>query len=120
MVRFDTERDGLRTMLKEYQEVALRYLWSLGEGVEASNFDIWVNVNNLMRVDPSDRDSISRASIINFMKSMENEGAVDYTEITGKGGRRRKYSMKFDETGFKKFIANKIRAKLREILKTQD
>ena len=113
IVKFDTKSDGLRTIVKEYQEAALRHLWRLdGEG--ASSRDVWVNVNKVMKTDPSQRDSISRASIINFLNLMVDEGAVGFTEITGKGGHRRIYSSKYDESGFKKFMAEKIVSKMLE------
>ena len=113
MVEFDTKEEGLRTVVKDYQEAAFRYLWNLdGEG--ASSHDIWVNVNKVMMTDPSQRDSISRASIINFMNHMVDEGAVDYIEITGKGGHRRIYSSKYDEAGFKRYMAKKIISKMLE------
>ena len=111
MVVFDTKEDGFRTVLKDYQEVALRYLWRL-DGGGASSRDVWVNVNKVMNTDPSQRDSISRASIINFMNLMVDEGAVDYHEITGKGGHRRIYSAKYDEAGSKRYVADKIMSKL--------
>ena len=39
MVVFDTREDRFRTIVKDYQEVALRYLWRLdGEG--ASSRDV--------------------------------------------------------------------------------
>ncbi|MBU0778034.1 hypothetical protein KKF82_07230, partial [Patescibacteria group bacterium] len=99
---------------RHYQEVAFRYLWNLdGEG--ASSRDIWVNVNKAMMTDPSQRDSISRASIINFMNHMVDEGAVAYYEITGKGGHRRIYSAKYDEEGFKRYMAEKIISKMLEV-----
>ena len=109
MVEFDTIEDGFRTVVKDYQEVAFRYLWSL-DGGGASSRDIWMNVNK----DLMGEGSISRASIINFMNYMVDEGALDYTEITGKGGHRRIYSAKYDEAEFKEFVANKIISKLYE------
>jgi len=109
MVEFDTIEDGFRTVVKDYQEVAFRYLWRL-DGGGASSRDIWVNVNK----DLMGKGSISRASIINFMNYMVDEGALDYTEITGKGGHRRIYYAKFDESGFKEYIAKKIISKLLE------
>ena len=73
-----------------------------------------MNVNKVMRTDPSQRDSISRASIINFLNLMVDEGAVDYHEITGKGGHRRIYSAKYDEAGSKRYVADKIMSKMLE------
>jgi len=77
---FDTREDGLRTVMKDYQEMSLRFVWSSGErGVSSS--EAWLNVNKEF----GGLSSISRASIINFLNAMVDEGALSYTEITGKG-----------------------------------
>lgn len=107
MVVFDTREDGFRTVLKEYQEVALRYLWRL-DGGGASSLDVWVNVNK----DLMGKSTISRASIINFLNYMVDEGALGYIETTGKGGHRRIYSARYDEAGFKEYMAKNIISKL--------
>jgi len=109
MVEFDTREDGLRTVVKDYQEAALRYIWRL-DGGGASSRDVWVNVNK----DLMGKRTISRASIINFLNSVVDEGALGYTEITGKGGHRRIYSARYDEAGFKEYVAKKVISKLLE------
>ena len=109
MVTFDTKEEGFRTVVKNYQEIALRYLWSL-DGGDASSRDVWVNVNK----DLMGKSTISRASIINFMNHMVDEGAVKYHEITGKGGHRRIYSSQYDEEGTKRYMTKKIISKLLE------
>ena len=111
IVTFDTKEDGFRTVVKDYQEVALRYLWRL-EGGGASSRDVWVNVNKELL--GTSRISISRASIINFMNRMVDEGVVDYTEITGKGGHRRIYTSMYDEEGTKRYLTEKIISKMLE------
>jgi len=84
---FDTREDGFRTVVKDYQEMALRFVWGSGErGV--SSREAWLNVNKEL----GGSGSISRASIINFLNAMVDEGALSYTETTGKGGHRRIYS----------------------------
>jgi DNA-binding PadR family transcriptional regulator len=99
----DTSSEGLAMVLKDYQEVALQYLWRLnGEG--ASSRDVWMQVNE----DLKGQRTISRASIINFLNSMVDEGVLDYTEITGKGGHRRIYSAKYNEAEFKEYIAKVV------------
>jgi predicted transcriptional regulator len=99
----DTAGKGLAMVLKDYQEVALRYLWRLdGEG--ASSRDVWMQVNE----DLKGKRTISRASIINFLNSMVDEGVLNYTETTGKGGHRRIYSAKFDEAEFKQYVAKVV------------
>jgi hypothetical protein len=102
-ITVDTSSEGLEMVLKDYQEAALRYLWRLdGEG--ASSRDVWVQVND----DLMGKRTISRASIINFLNSMVDEGVLNYTETTGKGGHRRIYSAKYDEAGFKQYIAKVV------------
>lgn len=107
LVVFDTREDDFRTILKDYQESALRYLWSLdGEG--ASTREVWVNVNK----DLMGKRTISRASIIIFLNKMVDEDVLEYIETTGKGGHRKIYSAKYDESGFKEYMAKRIISKL--------
>ena len=110
MVRFDTENEGLRTVVKDYQESALKYLWGL-DGESGSSRDVWVNVN----VDLMGRGTISRASIINFLNAMVDDGMLSFHEITGKGGHRRIYAAVYDEAGSKLFLAKTIISKLLDI-----
>lgn len=99
----DTSSEGLAMVLKDYQELALKYLWRLdGEG--ASSRDVWVQVNE----DLEGSKTISRASIINFLNSMVDEGVLNYTETTGKGGHRRIYTAKYDEAEFKEYVAKVV------------
>jgi len=107
---FETFRDGLRTVWKEYQVIVMRYLWGLEEGEQgAGSQKIWVAVNEVLKK----RDkSISRASCIFFLNGMVDKGVLNYVERTGKGGHHRLYSPAFDETGFKEYLANEIIGKL--------
>ena len=109
MVVFDTGEDGFRTVVKDYQEMTLRFVWSSGErGV--STKQVWLHVNKEF----GGSKFISRASIINFLNAMVDEGALRYTEITGKGGHRRIYSPPLDEEGFKRHVTKNVVAKLFE------
>ena len=99
----DTANDGLAMVLKDYQEVALHYLWRI-DGKGASSRDVWMQVND----DLAGKRTISRASIINFLNSMVDEGVLNYTEITGKGGHRRIYSAKYNEAEFKQYVAKVV------------
>jgi len=99
-MRLDAGEGGLPAILKEYQELALRYLWNLN-GEDASSRGIWVQVNEDLR----GRGSISEVSIINFLDAEVDEGVLSYKETTGKGGRRRIYSAKLDEARFKEYVS---------------
>ena len=103
----DTSGEGLAMVLKDYQELALRYLWRL-DGGGASSRDVWVQVNDELE----SRRSISRASIINFLNSMVDEGVLTYTETTGKGGHRRIYAAHYNEEEYKQYIARTVLANL--------
>jgi len=111
-LKIDTAEEDLRMILKDYQETALRYIWRLG-GEGASSRDVWVQVNEDLKGDRTiSRASISRASIINFLNQMVDDGVLNYTETTGKGGHRRIYSMRYDEAGFKEYVARQVMGKL--------
>ena len=98
----DTAGQGLAMVLKDYQEEALRFIWE-NKGVGASSREVWNQVNKVLK-----NKTISRASIINFLNAMVDEGVLNYHEITGKGGHRRIYSTKLDEAGFKKYVAELV------------
>jgi predicted transcriptional regulator len=91
----------LSKVLRDYQQEALRFIWkSEGKGLTSR----MVHSNVKERLDGG--KSISRASIINFLNAMVDEGVLDYVEETAKGGHRRVYSVKLDEAGFKRELAN--------------
>ncbi len=99
----DPSKTGFEKVLRDYQIEALRMVWeSTGEGVTSR--EVYLHVNKVL----GDDKSISRASIINFLNSMCDEGVLNYEEETCKGGMRRKYSPGVDEEGFKVFIAKSV------------
>jgi len=90
---------------KDWQVEALRYLWTVHpEG--ANSREVWTNVNHHLK------GSISRASIINYLNAMVDEGLIIYTETTGKGGHHRVYTIRYDEAAFKQQIGGQIITKL--------
>jgi hypothetical protein len=98
-LEIDTSQRGLRMVLKDWQEEAMKVLWGNPQKGQISR-EVFDQVNK--RLNPG---SISRASIINFLEDMVSMGVLNRTEITGKGGHRGVYSPKMDEPGFKKFVA---------------
>lgn len=99
-LKFSPENDGLSKVFRDYEEIALRLVWEKGvEGVTSR--DAWLHTNEALE----GGKTISRASIINFLNDMVEEGVLDYTEITGKGGYRRVYRPKLEESEFKKALA---------------
>ena len=100
---FNPEGTGLAKVLKDYQIEALKLVWENGEeGINSR--EVWQQTNIVLK----GRRTISRASIINFLNAMVDEGVHNYKEETCRGGYRRIYSPKLDEQGFKKHIAKTV------------
>jgi len=99
---FDPKADGLSKVLRDYQEEALRIVWESEQGVNSRS--VWLHVNEAF----GGKKTISRASIINFLNAMVDEGFLDYEARSGKGGYHRVYHPKLDEGGFKKAIAESV------------
>jgi len=100
-IEFDTGETGLRAVLKDYQEIALRTLWDSKEGFGSGA--VWDRVNAELKL-----GTISRASVINFLEDMREAGVLKGVERTGKGGYHWIYSPAMDEAGFKQYIARTI------------
>ena len=101
--KFDPSKPGLRKTLREWEELALRYIWSVGE-VGAGSGIIWKNVNEQL----GPEESISRASIIIIMNRLVDQGVLGYREGTGKGGHHKIYYPLMDEKGYKKYVLKTI------------
>ncbi len=101
--KFDHEKEGLSKTLKEYEEIALRYVWSIGEeGVGSGK--TWTNTNEKLGPDKT----VSRASVIFFLNRMFDQGVLDYRTKTGKGGHHRVYFPLLYEKAYKKHLLKTI------------
>ena len=101
--KFNHEKEGLRKTLKEYEEVALRFVWSTGEeGVGSGK--TWETANE--RLEPG--KTVSRASVIFFLNRMVDQGVLSYRTATGKGGHHRVYYTVMDEKAYKKHLLKTI------------
>ncbi len=100
-IEYDASEKGLRAVLKGYQEIALRVIWESKEGLNSGA--IWMKANEALKP-----ESISRASIINFLEAMRETGVLKGVERTGKGGYHWIYSPAMDEAEFKQHIAKTI------------
>ena len=101
--KFDPSESGLRKTLKEYQELALRFVWEVGEK-GANSGDVWRAVNERL----GEGKSISRASIIFFLNDMVDDGVLGFREATGKGGRHRVFFPVLDEAGYRTFLLRTV------------
>ena len=99
---FNPEKDGLSKVFRNYQEEAVKFIWEVGDGGTISR-EVHAKVNERLV-----GETISRASIINFLNAMVDEGVLDYHEETGKGGYHRVYRPKLDESSFKRYVTQVI------------
>lgn len=101
--KFNHEKEGLSKTLKEYEEIALRYVWSIGEkGVGSGK--AWAITNERLGSDKT----ISRTSMIFFLNRMVDQGVLGYRSETGKGGYHRVYYPLLDEKAYKKHLLKTI------------
>jgi len=121
-LQIDLSQSGLAMVFRSYQREVMKMIWSAPKGSEGySSRDVWKYINKQWVPDPeqgdedfSRRDSISRASIINFLNDMVDENFLNFYEATGKGGHRRIYSAKLDEKQFWTKIIEVTTEKLEE------
>ena len=99
----DPDKTGFQKVLRDYQIEALSLVWD-GEPKGVTSREVYQHVNQQL----DGGRSISRASIINFLNAMCDEGVLTYVEETCKGGTRRKYFTGLNEDGFKKHIAKSV------------
>ena len=98
----DLSQNGLGLFFKDYQEIIMKNLWETDIGY--SSRAAWMDVNKDMRRNKDIRDSISRASVINFLNMMVDEGLVDFSEVTGRGGHSRIYRTNKTEKDFWEYM----------------
>jgi len=103
--RLNLGNERLAMIFKDWQIEVIRYLWGI-QPDGANSRAVWTNANKSLN------GSISRASIINFLNNMVDEGLLDYEDTTGKGGHHRVYRMGFTEQEFKTQIVTRIVSKL--------
>jgi predicted transcriptional regulator len=95
---FNPAKNSLSKVFRDYQQEALKSVWKNSEKGLISR-EVYEYVNG--KID----GSISRASIINFLNAMVDEGVLNYTERTGKGGYHRVYTPRLNESEFKHYVA---------------
>jgi Fe2+ or Zn2+ uptake regulation protein len=106
-LNLDLQETGLAMFFKPYQITSLNILWKSDE--PQSSRQVWERVNEELS------ESISRASIINFLNASVDNGLLDYTETTGKGGYRRLYSSKLNKPDASVYLTGIVSEKLQTL-----
>jgi len=108
-MKFDLTKKGLDTVLTPYQKEIMRWIWKTGETDSMAAHDH-------LRTTPH---PMSRATTINFLNKMAQEGYLTHTETTTNGGHKRIYRpspIAPDEETFRKAISRRILEKVRNEL----
>lgn len=105
-LKLDLGETGLDMFFKPYHQKAFEVLWDHPEGLNSRQ--VW-NLTNMEMT-----DTISRASIINFLNDSVELGFLEYREESGKGGYRRVYWHKYDRDSLK----TQLNIRVMESLKT--
>jgi len=109
-LRFDMDKEGLETVLLPWQLELMRWIWSVDREVDSRAAYIHIQ---------GSETPMSRASSINFLNTMTEEGFLIYREVTTKGGWKRLYKpskIASDEEVFSRTIAERIIDKARREL----
>jgi hypothetical protein len=107
-LKLDLNKTGLDMFFKPYQRISLQVLWEHPEGLNTR--EVWKATNYRME------RTISRASIINFLAMATENGILNYKEITGKGGHRRIYWHKYDESELSNYLKDAVLKSLDTLL----
>ena len=106
-IEYDTSQTGLEAVLRDWQVKLLKVVWASNQGLKSSQAHEKVKA----ALGP---ESISRASVINFLESMREAGVLRGVEETGKGGYHWVYYAAMDEAEFKRFVASRLIESLME------
>jgi hypothetical protein len=96
---FDPSEREFRKVLREYEELELRFLWSVGDDGAGSRA-VMEAVNEGLGAG----NSKSRATFIQSLNRLVDWDVLGFREGTGKGGHHRIYFPLMDEAGFLSYL----------------
>jgi predicted transcriptional regulator len=97
-MKIDLSKKGFFMIHPDWQLNVLDVLWESNSGLVSR--DVWIRVNEKMKP-----ESISRASVINFLNYMLGMGVLSGVEEIGKGGYHWRYSPVFNKSEYRQYIA---------------
>lgn len=104
MWKIETGKTGIEAVMKPYQYEIITKILNLGTGITTGEMHIHLKKVGI---------KISRASVITFLQKLEENGIVQFSEESGKGGMRRVYSKLLD---FEEILKNMVDGVLNTIL----
>jgi len=111
---YDTGKKGLETVFLDYQVEVWRHVWRKPSH-QVFSLDAWEAVNRALAP-----RTVSRASVINFLNGMADEGLLERGEASGKGGMKGTYTaipnVSDSEAALKYTLRQRLLGSLREEL----
>jgi len=104
VTKFDLEENGMETLFRPWQAGIVTWFLK-GHSFITRKAHEFINGAGF---------NISRASTINFLNSLVEEGLLRYHEETGKGGYHRVYQSVYDVDGFVDEMVKRITDKLQQ------
>ncbi len=89
-MQLDTDREGLEAIFKEWHVPLIEKFFS-GFPLKSSEAHSFLKKKGIKA--RQGRGTVSRASVIFFLNDMIDDGLLEYTKDTGKGGYHRIYTM---------------------------
>lgn len=99
-LKLDLSETGMKMFFKPYQIAVLEVLFQNPDGLNSRQ--VWQKTNEKIP------NTISRASIINFLNSLADLEILEYKEVSGKGGYRRIYWHQYSKKDLAKFLSNEV------------
>lgn len=106
MWKLDTTKHGFEKLLKPYQYKMLQLATEQRHGITTGDMHDKLFFHDI---------ETSRASVINYLRYLEEYGLMDFTEESGKGGYHRVYSMKLTMEELETRIAHDIIRNMLEV-----
>ena len=110
---FDTSQEGLLTLFISYQAALLEHIWDINRdrrtGTESSQ------AHEFLRQTGDRKQMRSRASVINFLNKMVEEGVLSYEDRAKKGGNYKVYFPEMSREEFEIYVVKSIITKLEEV-----
>lgn len=117
-MKLDTEKPGLCALFKPYKAALIKHLYFVtfpnrSHGRGSGKLWEWLE-ENAERLGVEKR---SRASVINALNDLVDEGFLKWKDATGKGGHHRLYSVKLSPGDFEQYVTHIILDKMTSIFK---
>ncbi len=81
-MKFDLDKEGLETVFTPWQVELMRWIWKAKGEVDSRMAYLHLQESST---------PMSRATAINFLNEIAEEGFLTYREVTAKGGHKRLY-----------------------------